>query len=104
MPVNQSIERRVRLVQRRIIENQNAPMQINLRLRLCPQDFRVGFEARQPLGERIVSRSVCAIGLTRRGFGGSYVARCGDNKVNVIFVSDFGRIHSLFLSNNYSTA
>ncbi len=104
VPINQSVAGRVGFLKGRIIKNQKPSMQVNLRLRLCPQHFRVWFKAQQKSGKSVVRRSVSALRLAQRGFGSGNSARRSNNKVNVIFVPDFWRIHTLVLSNNRSTA
>src|SRR6185369_1939197 len=65
MPIDQSVKRRIRFLECRIIEYQNAPIQIDLRFGLTPEYFRVGFKAQQEAGKSIMRGSVSALRLTQ---------------------------------------
>jgi hypothetical protein len=104
MAIDQGIKPRIGFLKGRIIENQNAGVNINLRSSLLPERFGIGLQARQKASKSVVGGSVFALRLNTLGFGGSYIARRSDDKVDVISASNFWRIHSLFLSNNSSTA
>ena len=104
MPVNKGVKVGIRFLKRRVIKNKDAALQINLRSGFRPERFGIGFESGKQASKSVVRGSVFALRLNTFGFGGGHIARRGDDKVNIIFVSYFWRIHSLFLSNICSTA
>ncbi len=104
MPINKGVKLRIRFLKRRIIQNKDAGVNINLVLASCQSVSASGSRRASKRVKDIVRGSVSALRLNSSGFGGSHVTRRGDDKVNVIFLSNFWRIHSLFLSNNYSTS
>jgi hypothetical protein len=63
MSVNQSVKRRVRFFQCRIIKNQNTALEINLRFGFRPKCFGIGFKAREKSSKSVVSGSLLALRL-----------------------------------------
>ena len=67
MAVEQGIARRIRLLQSRIIQNQNTGVQVNLRSCFFPKLLGIRFEARQQSRESVMRRSVWTVGLNALG-------------------------------------
>lgn len=104
MPVNQLVSFRIRLFKRRIVENQNSLIEIDLRARFRSKRFGIRFKPGQKSGKSIMRRRILALGLNTLGFGRGDDTRRRNNNVDVILGTTFCRIHSLFLSNIFSTA
>jgi hypothetical protein len=68
------------------VEHQNAAVQVNLPLRFLPKRFGIRFKSPEKPGKSVVRGSVFALRLHALGFGRGYIARRGNNKVNIVFV------------------
>lgn len=101
MLINQSIKLGMWFLQSRVIQNAYSLIQINLSAGFLPKFFGIRLKSGQKSSKSIVGGSFFALWLDALGFGSTHVTRRGNDKVNVILVSYFRRIHSLFLSKSF---
>jgi hypothetical protein len=94
----------IRLIQSRVIKDENAVEQINLGFSFLPHDISIRFKTMQQAGEGIVSGGIILLGLHTGGFGAA--ARLGrrNQKVDIVVFIAFWRIHWSCLSQIRSTA
>ena len=104
MPINQIISFRIRFIKSRIIQNKDALIDVNLRSGFLPERFGIRFKPGKQASKSIRLWSAATFRLTGCRFSCRDLSRSGNNKINVINIRTFWRIHALFLSNICSTA
>src|SRR3954451_9942557 len=94
----------IRLVERSIVDDQETIMQDDMLLGFVPERRRIGVEAMEQAGQGIMSSASRRVGLNPGGFRAREDERGGNQKVDVIEVSDFGLVHISTIPQNASTA
>jgi len=89
---------------RRVVYDQDTFVQANLCARFTPERFSIRLKALQQARESVMGRCLRFVGLHSSRFGRADYARRGNDKVDVVFVSAFRRIHAAFLLYLTSTA
>src|SRR5205085_7107119 len=92
------------LVQSRVVYDQNTLVQAYLALGFRPKGCGVRLKSVQQASERIMGWCLLFVALYFSRFGRANGARRGNQKVNVVVIRAFGRIHALFLLHFLSTA
>src|SRR2546421_4702457 len=94
----------IRLVQSRVVYDKDTLVQADLALGFRPQRRSVRLKPMQKACESIMGWGFLLFALHASRFCGAHRARRGDQKVDVVFVRAFRRIHSAFLAHCSSTA
>ena len=87
-----------------VVDDQETIMQDDMLLCLVPERRGIGSEAMEEAGQGIMSRSSWGIGLDASGFGAGEDHGRGNQKIDVLEVSDFGLVHLSTIPHNASTA
>ena len=104
MAMNQFDFLGIRLVERGIVEDQKAALTVDMLLGLAPERRGIGFEPLEEAGQRIVGSTARSIRLHPGGFGTRHHLRCGDQKIDIVEISDFWCIHGHMVLHNAPTA
>ena len=94
----------VRLIQSRVIKDEDAVKQIDLSFSLLPHGVRVRFKTMQQASEGVVCGRSILLGLHTSGFGAAARLGSRNQKVDIVVFIAFRRIHWSFLTHFRSTA
>jgi hypothetical protein len=94
----------IRLIQGRVVYDKDTLVQSHLALGFTPQRSSIRLKPMQQACESIMRWCFFIFALNTGRFRRTDRSRCGDQKVDVVFIRAFRRIHSAFLTQCSSTA
>jgi hypothetical protein len=104
MPMHQFDFVGIRLVQRGVVEDEQAAGAVNRLLGFAPEWRAIRFKALKEARERVMGSTAWPFWLDACGFGTRDHLGCGEKKVDVVQISHFGCIHRCMIAHDAPTA